>query len=142
MEAASLDTHLKFCERKDAPREGYPAAQGASFFYLHRIEEDASMTQDTELFKSELLAEFPSDHSAPPLCLVHYFGATGQGPPSPSVGRIAERDGNLLILEFAPPPNAVKAKRQRKSLLAKAFDSLLLLLLLVSVIACIAAFRF
>ena len=80
--------------------------------------------------------------AAPPLCLVHYFGATGQGPPNQSIGYIAERDGNLLILEFAPPPKVVKAKRRGKSLLARAFDSLLLLLLLVSVIGCIAAFRF
>lgn len=95
------------------------------------------MTQDTELFDTT-----QSDHSAPPLCLVHYFGATGQGPPPPSVGRIAERDGNLLILEFAPPPKAARARRPGKSLVAKAFDSLLLLLLLVSAIGCIAAFRF
>ncbi len=100
------------------------------------------MTQDTELFKSELSDKPQSEHSAPPLCLVHYFGATGQGPPGPSIGRIAERDGNLLILEFAPPPKPPKGKRQRKSLMARAFDSLLLLLLLVSVIGCIAAFRF
>ena len=94
------------------------------------------MTQDIEL-----LNEQTTDTSAPPLCLVHYFGATGQGPPGPSVGRIAERDGNLLILEFAAPPKAVKA-RHGKRLMARAFDSLLLLLLLVSVIGCIAAFRF
>ena len=81
-------------------------------------------------------------HSAPPLCLVHYFGATGQRPPNQSIGYIAERDGNLLILEFAPPPKEAKAKRRGKSLLARAFDSLLLLLLLVGVIGCIAAFRF
>lgn len=96
------------------------------------------MTQDIDLFEK---AELPSDHSAPPLCLVHYFGATGQGPPNQSIGRIAERDGNLLILEFAPPPKAVKA-RQGKSLMAKAYDFLFLLLLLSCVIGCIAAFRF
>ncbi len=95
------------------------------------------MTQDTELFEEQT-----SDHSAPPLCLVHYFGATGQGPPAPSVGHIAARDGNLLILEFAPPPKAQAAKRYGKSPLAKAVDALPLLLLLVSAIACIAAFRF
>lgn len=95
------------------------------------------MTQDIELFEKD-----KQDSSAPPLCLVHYFGATGQGPPNQSIGRIAERDGNLLILEFAPPPKALKAKRRGKSLMARAFDSLLLLLLLSSVIACIAAFRF
>ena len=95
------------------------------------------MTQDTEL-----LDEQTTDISAPPLCLVHYFGATGQGPPSPSLGRIAERDGNLIILEFAPPPKEARARRRGKSLMAKAFDSLLLLLLLVSLIGCILAFRF
>ena len=101
------------------------------------------MTLDTELFeKNELLDGPQSDHSAPPLCLVHYFGATGQGPPNQSIGHIAERDGNLLILEFAPPPRALKAKRQGKSLMARAYDFLFLLLLLSSVIACIAAFRF
>ena len=95
------------------------------------------MTQDTELFDEQ-----NADTGAPPLCLVHYFGATGQGPPNQSIGHIAERDGNLLILEFAPPPKEAKAKRRGKSLLARAFDSLLLLLLAVSIIGCIAAFRF
>ncbi len=97
------------------------------------------MTQDIELFEK---TELQSDHSAPPLCLVHYFGATGQGPPNQSIARIAERDGNLLILEFAPPPKEAKAKRRGKSLMARAYDFLFLLLLLSSVIACIAAFRF
>ena len=96
------------------------------------------MTQDIELL--EKTAE--QDSSATRLCLVRYFGATGQGPPSPSIGRIAERDGNLLILEFAPPPKEARARRRGKSLLERAFDSLLLLLLLVSLIGCIAAFRF
>ncbi len=91
------------------------------------------MTQDIELFEQSV--------ETPPLCLVQYFGATGQGPPNQSIGRIAERDGNLLILEFAPPPKAMKARRG-KSLVTRAFDSLLLLLLLVSVIGCILAFRF
>ena len=97
------------------------------------------MTQDIELF-----GELPgsSDHSIPPLCLVHYFGATGQGPPPPSVGHIAERDGNLLIIEFAAPPKVKPTVRYGKSWLAKAFDTLFLLLLLVSAAACIAAFRF
>lgn len=94
------------------------------------------MTQDTELFEES------RDTTVPPLCLVHYFGATGQGPPNESIGHIAERDGNLLILEFAPPPKPTKAKRPRKSFIAKAYDALFLLLLLASLIACIAAFRF
>ena len=94
------------------------------------------MTQDIELFEQD------SDTAAPPLCLVHYFGATGQGPPNQSIGHIAERDGNLLILEFAPPPKERKARRMGKSVIAKAYDALFLLLLLVSFIACLAAFRF
>lgn len=104
------------------------------------------MTQDIELFKSELfkseLFEEDKDISAPPLCLVHYFGATGQGPPPPSVGHIAERDGNLLIIEFDLPPKVRAARKYGKSFLSKVFDALFLLLLLVSAAACIAAFRF
>ena len=99
------------------------------------------MIQDIELF-DKAAEENEQNSQAPPLCLVHYFGATGQGPPHRSIGHIAERDGNLLILEFAPPPKTVKARRLGKSWAAKAYDTLFLLLLLVSVIACIAAFRF
>ena len=99
------------------------------------------MIQDIELF-DKAAEENEQDSQAPPLCLVHYFGATGQGPPHRSIGHIAERDGNLLILEFAPPPKATKARRLGKSWAAKAYDALVLLLLLASVIACIAAFRF
>ena len=92
---------------------------------------------------SDLLEENKQTSSGPPLCLVHYFGASGQGPPrSQSTGRIAERDGNLLILEFAPPPKPAKAKQQGRKWRAKAADALFLLLLLASAIGCIAAFRF
>ncbi len=99
------------------------------------------MTQDIELFDKAAEGK-EQDTTAPPLCLVHYFGATGQGPPPQSIGRIAERDGNLLILEFAPPPKAAKARGQGKRIIAKVYDTLFLLLLLASLIACIAAFRF
>lgn len=98
--------------------------------------ENTTVTQDIELFEKN------EQDSSPPLCLVHYFGATGQGPPNQSLGHIAEREGNLLILEFAPPPKPMKAKRLGQSILAKAYNALFLLLLLVSLIACIAAFRF
>ena len=99
------------------------------------------MTQDIELFDKAVEGN-EQDSNAPPLCLVHYFGATGLGPPNRSIGHIAERDGNVLILEFAPPPKAAKARRLGKSWAAKAYDALFLLLLLTSLIACIAAFRF
>jgi len=97
------------------------------------------MTQDFELFDE--LSD-TRDHSIPPLCLVHYFGAAGQGPPPPSIGHIAERNGNVWVIEFAAPPKERVIVRHRKSLLARAADTLILLLLLVSAAACIAAFRF
>ena len=95
------------------------------------------MTQDTELFEPAETSSGP-----PPLCLVQYFGATGPGPPPPSLGRIAERDGNLLIIEFAPPPKKADARTKGRNRAARAFDALGLLLLLASVIGCILAFRF
>ncbi len=94
------------------------------------------MTQDIELFDRK------EESDAPPLCLVHYFGATGQSPPPPSVGHIAERDGNLLILEFAAPPKVKLGTQQGRRLGAKAYDALCVLLLLVCAVACAAAFRF
>ena len=98
------------------------------------------MSYDIELFDES--QQHLDTNGAPPLCLVHYFGATGQGPPEVRVGRIAERDGNLLILDFAPPPDVHKAKRFRKRVFLKPADALFLLLLLVSFTACLAAFRF
>lgn len=92
------------------------------------------------------------DDSAPPLCLVHYYAERTAPPPErPSkppgerlIGRVAERRGNLIILEFAPPPapEAAQAKRQGKSLSARAYDALVLLLLLACLAGCLAAFRF
>lgn len=100
------------------------------------------MTDKITLFNDLFNDKLDQDTAAPPLCLVHYFGATGQGPPSPpSQGRIAERHGNLIILEFAPPPKAALGK-SRKPLLQKVANALVLLLLLVSAAACVAAFRF
>jgi len=86
----------------------------------------------------------------PPLCLVHYFGAeTGHSPErslkppgNAPVGRIAERHGNLIVLEFAPPPKSERAKAGSKKPPAKIADALFLLLLLVCIIGCLAAFRF
>ena len=98
------------------------------------------MTQDIlepDIRESELGQEEVC--SRPPLCLVHYFGATGQGPPPPNAGYIAEREENLLVLEFCPPPKPERIKQKRP---VKAGDVLTLLLLLVSLLACIAAFRF
>ncbi len=87
--------------------------------------------------------------TAPPLCLVHYFGADPDPPEANSkppgggvVGRVAERHGNLIILEFAPPPKAGKAKPSREKLLAKIANAMFLLLLLISALGCVAAFRF
>ncbi len=98
------------------------------------------MTNDITLFDDNELLD--PDAPTPPLCLVHYFGATGQGPPpSTQKGRIAERHGNLIILEFAPPPKA-ELGRPRKYSPRKVADTLFLLLLLISAAACVAAFRF
>ena len=88
--------------------------------------------------------------TAPPLCLVHYFGAEAAHPPERNpkppgagvVGRIAERQGNLIILEFAPPPKANSARRSREKLVAKIANAMFLLLLLICAIGCVAAFRF
>ena len=89
--------------------------------------------------------------TAAPLCLVHYFAErTGHPPernpkpPGRSVGRVIERRGNLIILEFAPPP-APEPKRDGKGHnagLSRISDALMLLLLLVCLLGCLAAFRF
>jgi len=92
------------------------------------------------------------DGSAPPLCLVHYFAERAAYPPERSpkppgghlIGRVAERRGNLIILEFAPPPapEPAQTKRQGKGLPAQAYDALVLLLLLACLLGCLAAFHF
>ena len=104
------------------------------------------MTDITLFDETEAPAE---DTTAPPLCLVHYFGAEAAYPPERNPkppgdalsGRIAERHGNLIILEFAPPPKAGEAKPSREKLFAKTADALFLLLLLTCAIGCVAAFR-
>ena len=92
------------------------------------------------------------DDSAPPLCLVHYYAERTAYPPErPSkppgdrlVGRVAERRGNLIILEFAAPPvpKPERAEGMGKSLPAWVYDALVLLLLLACLLGCLAAFRF
>lgn len=92
------------------------------------------------------------DDSVPPLCLVHYYAERAAYPPERNpkppgdrlIGRVAERRGNLIILEFAPPsePRTERTKRQGKSHLARVYDALVLLLLLACLLGCLAAFRF
>ena len=92
------------------------------------------------------------DGSAPPLCLVHYFAeraayAPERIPKPPGgrrVGRVAERRGNLIVLEFAPPPapKAAQTERRDKGFPARAYDALVILLLLACLLGCLAAFRF
>ena len=89
------------------------------------------------------------DASAPPLCLVHYYAERTayppERPPQPPgdclIGRVSERRGNLIILEFAPLP-VPKTKRAGKGLPARVYDALVLLLLLACLLGCAAAFRF
>ncbi len=115
------------------------------------------MTHDTTQYDDTTKTNGKKDEqSAPPLCLIHYF-AEQDGLPPPRkpwppgrAARIAERRGNLIILEFAeppaPPPALPQAQWQGgtsgKSRWAKACDLLLLLLLLTSLAACLVAFRF
>jgi len=92
------------------------------------------------------------EDSAPPLCLVHYYAERAAYPPERNpkppgdrrIGRVAERRGNMIILEFAPPPESKteRTKRQSKGLPARAYDALVLLLLLACLVGCLAAFRF
>lgn len=93
------------------------------------------------------------DDSAPPLCLVHYYAERAAYPPERNpkppgdrlIGRVSERRGNLIILEFAPPPAPEPARVKRtgsKGLLTRAYDALVLLLLLACLLGCLAAFRF
>ena len=110
------------------------------------------MTHDITGYDEDMQkVEDSGDGSAPPLCLVHYFAErTGHPPernpkpPDRSVGRVIERRGNLIILEFAPPP-APEAKRQaggHNAGLSRVSDALMLLLLLACLAGCLAAFRF
>jgi len=93
-----------------------------------------------------------TEDSAPPLCLVHYFAERAAPPPERNpkppggkrAGRVAERRGNLIILDFAPPPapEMAKTKRSGRSLLTRTYEALMLLLLLACLLGCLAAFRF
>ncbi len=106
------------------------------------------MTNDITLFdENETQTE---ETAAPPLCLVHYFGTEAvyppERPPKPPgagiVGRIAEREGNLIFLEFAPPPKRKAVKPGSKKDSTQIADALFLLLLLTCLVGCVAAFRF
>lgn len=80
-------------------------------------------------------------HASPPLCLVHYFSEHGPDPPAAPpklLGRVAGRDGNLIFLEFA----AVPKSKPHKHDLRKVWDTLTLLLIVGSLVACAIAFRF
>lgn len=96
------------------------------------------------------------DTAPPPLCLVHYFGADPPEPdPKPPgrgpVGRIAEQHGNVIILEFAPPPKTVQEEtpqakwqraRQSERVQLGLNCKLCLLLLLFCILGCLLASRF
>jgi len=87
--------------------------------------------------------------SRPPLCLVHYLAERAASPPPPRgkppgesvTGRVAARDGNLIILEFAPAPQAGRPRRSRKSRLARLCDFLFASLFLASLLGCFLALR-
>lgn len=104
----------------------------------------------TDITLFDELEPLTKDAEAPPLCLVHYFGTEAAYPPERNpkpaggrvVGRIAERRGNLIILEFAPPPKPNRARLGHEKLFEKIANALFLLLLLTCVICCVAAFRF
>ncbi len=111
------------------------------------------MTHDiTEYDENKHIADVPNEEDSAPLCLVHYYAERAaylpERPPKPPgdrlIGRVAERRGNLIILEFAPAPapEPARTKRQGKGLPARAYDALVLLLLLACLAGCLAAFRF
>lgn len=103
------------------------------------------MTNETDY------TELEQAETRPPLCLVHYFAERAAYPPPPRgrppggapQGRVAAREGNLIILEFVPappePPKRWRGGLAGKSLGMRACDALMLLLLLASVLGCLAA---
>ena len=106
------------------------------------------MTLDTDNCTEEI-----RDEATPPLCLVHYFTEWAAGPPErprkppgARAGRVAERQGNLIILEFAPPPKPAPVRWRGgtggKNVWMRVCDALLLLLFLASLLGCAAAFRY
>lgn len=100
------------------------------------------MTHDTIGYEETTGTEI---QRAPPLCLVHYFAERSAYPPEREPhppgpgGRVVARRDNLIILEFAAPPGR---RHNRKGRMAHVCDVLMLLLLLASFLACLAAFRF
>ena len=116
-------------------------------------QKERAMTRDTIGYDETTNGEVGETQAAPPLCLVHYFAERSAYPPEREPhppgrrrqGRVVARRENLIILEFAEPPPPDKrwhGRPRRKGGLARACDLLLLLLLLASVGACLAAFRF
>ncbi len=114
------------------------------------------MTYDTTQYEG---TTEPDKQSAPPLCLIHYFAERDGALPPPRkpwppgrAARIAERRGNLIILEFAEPPAAPESLpppqmqwqggTSGKSRLMRICDILLALLMLACFLGCLAAFRF
>lgn len=108
------------------------------------------MTQDiTEYDEDEQTKDSANDAGSPPLCLVHYFAERGAYPPERNpkppgreVGRVVERHGNLIILEFAVPPESAGTKLREGERAARIYDALVILLLLACLLGCFAAFRF
>jgi len=101
----------------------------------------------TEYDENKHIEEDSGDSMTPPLCLVHYFAERtaypperNPKPPGKRVGRVVERRGNLIILEFAPPP--MPGKRQGKGRMSRVYDMLVILLLLACLLGCLAVFRF
>ena len=109
------------------------------------------MTYDTTKYEEK---ELTAEEGKLPLCLVHYFAERTAYPPGRSPkpparrmqGRVAERRGNLIILEFVAAPKRVVVRKKKpvslKGRLTWVWDGLLLVLLLASLLGCLATFRF
>lgn len=113
------------------------------------------MTHDTTDYDKNKYSEEEKKEldSVTPLCLVHYFAERAvysperpRKPPGQTDGRVIERRGNLIILEFAPPaktpPKKWRGGSHGKSTWMLVCDTLTLLLLLASLLGCAAAFRY
>jgi hypothetical protein len=110
----------------------------------------------TEYDENKHLGDMHVEEDSAPLCLVHYYAERAAYPPERNpkppgdrlIRRVAERRGNLIILEFAAPPAPKPARtewpggRGGKGLPARAYDALMLSLLLACLLGCLAAFRF
>jgi hypothetical protein len=118
---------------------------------LFALSKEIAMAYDITEYEEKPLI---TGESTPPLCLVHYFAERSAYPPGRSPkppagrmrGQVAERRGNLIILEFVAAPKRLVVRKKkpvsRKSRLAWVWDGLLLVLLLASLMGCLAAFRF